>query len=68
VTGNIEKVLSAANELDKMADELKTMATEMRVTPERIDIAYALAYNWRTEFSKRVVHKLGFGMPRIRKS
>lgn len=64
--GNIEKVLSAANEAEEMSAELKDMVIELRAHPEDLARAYALAYEFRTKFGKRVVHRLGYGMPRLR--
>lgn len=66
VSGNIEKVLAAANEMEDMAAELKCMVVELRTQPENIARAYALAYEFRTRFGQKVIHKLGFGMPRFR--
>jgi len=66
--GDIERVLTAAHELEKMARELEDIAGKLRADPQNREAAYRLAYDWRTDFGKRVVHKLGFGMPMRRKS
>lgn len=64
---NASKMLSAAAEIEDMVVELKDIVLKLRANPRAIDDGYTLVYNWRTTFGRRVVSKLGFGLPRNRK-
>lgn len=66
MSGSSDKVIVSAIYADEMAEELKKIAEQMRANPDDLAGAYASIYNWRTEFSKKVLHRLGFGMPRRR--
>lgn len=62
-----ERVRIAAEFAEEMAIELKKISSEMLRDPDNINKAYAMIYGWRTRFSQKVLHRLGYGLPRIRK-
>lgn len=63
---NVSKMLSAATEIEDMISELQEVLIKIRANPRAIDDGYTLVYNWRTKFGRRVVCKLGRGLPRNR--